>query len=150
MLATSINISSSGFLSYTPQRNYVAPDRGDRQLTDILEVLATARSSTNITLGQMVALESQHIARGSTVIIISSSTNLDWLGEAHSQARRGIMVIAVLINPTSFGLQGIDFDLIRKQVESAGITVYTVNQGDNLSTTLSYQYMVKSATTNAT
>lgn len=128
-----------GFMTYTPHREYIAPDRGDRQLTDILEVLATASSQTDISLGQMLALEAPHITKGSTVVLVSSSTNLNWLTEAHIQSRRGMLVIAVLIDPTSFGMSDVDFDLMRRQVETAGFMTYVVKQGDDLSTALSYE-----------
>lgn len=133
------NSRTVGFMAYTPHREYIAPDRGDRQLTDILEVLAIASSQTDISLGHMLALEAPHITKGSTVIVVSSSTNLSWLTEAHIQGRRGMLMIAVLIDPTSFGLQGVDFGELRRQVEVAGLMVYGVQQGDNLSTVLSYQ-----------
>lgn len=132
------NSRTVGFMSYTPHREYLAPDRGDRQLTDILEVLAMASSQTDITLGQMLALEAPHLNKGSTVIIVSASTNLSWLTEAHVQGRRGMLMIAALVDPTSFGLQGVAFDLVRRQIETAGLMVYSVQEGDDLSTALSY------------
>lgn len=127
-----------GFLSYTPHRRYVAPDRGDRQLTDILEVLATAHSTSNVPLRQMLSLEAPHITKGSTVIVITSSTDTSWLTEAHIQSRRGVVMITVLIDPASFGLQGLDIDMLRREIEVAGVTTYTVRQGQSITHALSY------------
>lgn len=127
-----------GFLCYTPGRRYVAPDRGDRQLTDILEILATARSQAQLSLRQILALESPHITRGSTLVVVTSSTDTSWLAEAHVHARRGVMVLAILIDPASFGRPDIDFERVRQQVELAGITTYLVRQGDDITEALSY------------
>lgn len=130
---------SVGFLSYTPHRDYISPDRGDRQLTRILEVLATARSETDITLRQMISLESPHLTRGTTLVVVTSSTRTDWAAEAHVQSRRGISVISVLVDPTSFGLSGIQFKEIRQRVETAGVLVYPLRQQDDLTSALSYR-----------
>ena len=128
-----------GFLSYTPYRDYVAPDRGDRQFIDVLELLALARSETSYTLQQMLHLESHNLGRGTTLVLITATLQTAWITEAYAQSQRGIQVIAVMINPESFGQRGVDFELVRQQALAAGITVYTVNYRDNLTEALSYQ-----------
>ncbi len=131
---------SVGFLTYTPYREYIAPDRGDRQLVDILEALAIARSDTDVTLRHMLALESHHLGRGTTLILVTSSLQPDWIGEAYAQIQRGLTVVAVMIDPTSFGGQPQnDFNTIREYVEAAGIIVYPIQQGDDLTSALSYR-----------
>ncbi len=130
---------SVGFLSYTPYREYIAPDRGDRQIIDILEALATARSETDITLRQMMALEGHNLARGTTLVVVTASLQTGWVAEAYTQVQRGLTVVAVMINPVSFGRQDINFDLIRKQIEAAGIIVYPVNLDDDLTSALSFR-----------
>jgi uncharacterized protein (DUF58 family) len=128
-----------GFLSYTPYRDYISPDRGERQLTRILEVLATARSETEIGMHEMLAIEGPHLTRGTTLIVISSSTQVSWATEAHVQSRRGISVIGVMIDPSSFGLGGVQFSDMRNNVEMADVLVYPVRQEDDLTAALSYR-----------
>jgi uncharacterized protein (DUF58 family) len=128
-----------GFLSYTPQRNYIAPDRGDRQYIDVLEVLALASSESDYTLQQMLSLEKHQLARGTTLVIVTSTTQTDWLAEAYAESQRGITVVVVLVNPGSFGRGDVNIELLREQILSAGIMVYVVNYDDDLSTTLSYR-----------
>ncbi|PJF39806.1 MAG: hypothetical protein CUN55_13560 [Phototrophicales bacterium] len=130
---------SVGFLSYTPYRDYVAPDRGNRQLNDVLEILAFASSQTEHTLREMLVFEGHHLPRGTTLVLVTATTQTDWLAEAYAQVQRGVHVIAVMINPVSFGRTIVDFELLRQQVESAGIMVYVVNRDDPLTEVLSYQ-----------
>lgn len=130
---------SVGFLSYTPYREYLAPDRGDRQLVDILESLALAKSETSISLQQMLALEGHNLSRGTTLIVVTASTQTAWLAEAYSQIQRGMTVVAVMIDPESFGKHDINFDLVRHQVEAAGVLTYAVRHDDDLSSVLSYR-----------
>ncbi len=92
-----------GFVTYSPYREIVQPDRGPRQLTRILEILAVARSETDLSLRQMLALEANFLGRGTTAVIVTASQDPGWAAEAHTLARRGIRVICVLIDPRSFG-----------------------------------------------
>ncbi len=55
---------SLGFVAYTPQRQVFQPDRGGRQLTRILEVLARAKVESPLSFAQTIALESQQLTRG--------------------------------------------------------------------------------------
>ncbi|MCD4687549.1 MAG: DUF58 domain-containing protein [Anaerolineae bacterium] len=128
-----------GFVTYAPYREIVQPDRGPRQLTRILEILAVARSETQFTLRQMLALEAGYLGRGTTAIIVSASHDPGWAAEAHTLARRGIRVIAVLIDPQSFGAPAENHTNFRAMVEAAGALVYPIRQDDDLTAALSYQ-----------
>lgn len=128
-----------GFLSYTPHREYVAPDRGTRQLIDILEPLATAASETDITLRQMLALESHNLTRGTTLVVVTASLQTGWIAEAYAHVQRGLMVVAVMVDATSFGRSDVNFDLIRQHIEGAGIHVYPIRKGDSLTDVLSFR-----------
>lgn len=127
-----------GMVAYTPFREVVQPDRGDRQLSRILEVLALARSETNMTLGQMLTVDADLIGRGNTLILVTASVDRKWLGAAAELKRRGLHVVAVMIDPTSFGMGGVDFKEVHAQTESAGVRVYPVRLYDDLTKVLSY------------
>lgn len=92
-----------GFAAYTPYREVYQPERGNRQLTNILQTLAVARSHSNYTLAQMLALETPYFTRGTTLIIITASLDRKWIEEAQILARRGIRPMCILIDPASFG-----------------------------------------------
>lgn len=128
-----------GFVTYSPYREIVQPDRGPRQLTRILEILAVARSETDLTLAQLLALEANYLARSTTAVMITSCKNEDWLAEVHIMIRRGIRVICILIDPRSFGDPIDSTPALRAMAEAAGATVYTVRQDDDLTAALSYR-----------
>ena len=128
-----------GFGVYSPKRDIIQPDRGPRQLTRILEVLATARSETSISLAQLLALEAEHLGRGTTAILITASQDEQWIAEAHRLVRRGIRVIAVLIDPHSFGAPISRIHELHPMAQAAGAFVYTVHQDDDLTAALSYR-----------
>jgi uncharacterized protein (DUF58 family) len=127
-----------GMVSYTPFREIVQPDRGDRQLTRVLEILALAKSETNIPLEQMLAVEAPLIGRGNTLIIVTSSPRETWIAEAQALRRRGLHVVAIMVDPTTFGSVPINFEHLRIKAETAGIHVYSVKLNDDLTAVLSY------------
>jgi uncharacterized protein (DUF58 family) len=135
-----------GFMTYSPHREVVQPDRGPRQLTRILEILAVARSETDLSLRQMLGLEASFLGRGTSAVIVTASQDPGWAAEAHTLARRGIRVICVLIDPRSFGAVPENITPFREMVEAAGAIVYTIHQDDDLTAALSYRAGLKART----
>ncbi len=128
-----------GFLTYAPRREIVQPDHGPRQLTRILEILAVARSETNLSLAQLLALEANYLTRGTTAILVTACNDEDWVAEVHTMIRRGIRVICVLLDRRSFGDHVDSTPGLRAMAEAAGAMVYTIRQDDDLATVLSYR-----------
>lgn len=128
-----------GFVTYAPQREIVQPDRGPRQLTRILEILATARSASELSLEQVLSLEAMHLGRGTTVVLITAAQHDGWIAEAHTLVRRGMRVIAVLLDAHSFGAPTSRLAHLHRVAEAAGLVAYTVHQDDDLTAALSYR-----------
>jgi uncharacterized protein (DUF58 family) len=131
-----------GFVTYSPYREIVQPDRGPRMLTRILEILAVARSETDLSLKQMLDLEANYLTRGTTLVVITASQDEQWAVHMHMLSRRGIRVICILLDPRSFGAAGTDPATMRQMIESAGALVYTIRQDDDLTAALSYRTWV--------
>jgi uncharacterized protein (DUF58 family) len=127
-----------GFATYNPVRCIFQPDRGNRQLTKILETLAMARFDSGITCEQLLALEGHHMSRGTTVIIVTADPTDSWLKEAHLLVRRGLRTIAVIFDPHSFGDTSVRRgEETRLLLEAAGVITYLILHGDDLSAVLS-------------
>jgi uncharacterized protein (DUF58 family) len=126
-----------GFVTYNPARCVFQPDRGNRQLTRILEALAMARFESQFTCEQLMALEGHHLSRGTTLIVISADPTDGWLREVNLLTRRGLRVIAVALDPVSFGATGVrSGEETRTRLEGMGALTYLVRQGDDLSAVL--------------
>jgi uncharacterized protein (DUF58 family) len=129
---------SLGFVTYNPHRTVMQPDRGNRQLTRILEALAVARSKSFFDCEQILALEGHHMGRGTTVIVITADPTDSWIREATLLVRRGLRTVAVVLDPISFGATGVrSGDDTRLLLEANGVITYVVHQGDNLTAVLS-------------
>ncbi len=124
-----------GFVTYNPHRTLLQPDRGNRQLTRILETLAVARSDSELNFNEVIAVEGHHMARGATVILISADPTPGWVSEAHLLVRRGLRVIAVLLDPISFG-GVVSADEQALLLEGSGVTTYVIHNGEDISAIL--------------
>lgn len=94
---------SLGFLTYGPRREILYPDRNMHQLNQLLELLAVVKGTSDFDLEHMLNLNSEYLARGVTLIIITADQTEGWVKQAQTLARRGIRIIAVLLDPASFG-----------------------------------------------
>lgn len=124
-----------GYAAYTPYRQIFQPDRGSRQLTRILQTLAVARSTSNHTLKEMLSLETPHFTRGTTLIIITSSLDIEWVAEAQILMRRGIRPMCVFIDPFSFDDES-QSEEIRGMLQLVKIPTILINCNDDLTAAL--------------
>ena len=124
-----------GYAAYTPYRQVIQPERGSRQLTRILEALASARSASNHTLKDVLSLETQLFTRGTTLMIITSSADQDWISEAQVLRRRGIRLICVYINPQTFSAER-DSKGVRGLLQLAKIPTIVISKDDDLAAAL--------------
>jgi uncharacterized protein (DUF58 family) len=131
---------SVGMVTYAQraQREFAQTDRGERQLARILEMLAVARAEGSIPLSQVLAAETLHFTRGTTIIIVTSSTDSEWVVTAQHLTTRGVRCVAVVVDPASFVQEtsGDRFGHVTQRVvadlAASQIPTYVVRHGDPL------------------
>lgn len=124
-----------GFAAYIPSREVYQPERSKRQLTRILEALAIARSTSNYSLAQMLALETPYFTRGTTLVIVTASQNIEWIKRAQILMRRGIRPMCVLIDSETFG-SAPPSDGIITALRLAKIPIIRIRNGNDISAIL--------------
>ena len=91
-----------GFLSYAESRHLVQPDRGERHLGRILDILAVSRAIGRIPLDHVLQREAHNFRRFDTVVLITPSVDEAWVDTAHALALRGLRVLAVVVDRDTF------------------------------------------------
>lgn len=122
---------SVGFATNGSTEELIQVDRGARQLTKILETLAVVRAGGAMPFEQMLTIEGDHLPRGTTVIAITPSLRDGWVAAAQRLLRRGLRVIAVLIDTESFGGRP-GVRQVSARLAMIGIPAYVVRKDDNL------------------
>ena len=122
-----------GLVTYADahHREIAQSDRGERQLTRIYEMLAVTQAHGAIPLSEVLIAESMHLSRNSTAILVTPSTDPDWVYAARHLMARGVRAAAVLIDPGSFGMP---YNATETEIELASnhIPHYVVRYGDRL------------------
>lgn len=127
-----------GMISYGQSREVLQPDRGYRQLSKVLETLAMIQAQGEVPLTQVLLTEGERLGRGVTLVLITSSLDRSWMAAARDLMRRGVRIVAVVVDPQSFGGSG-DAAEILGELQASSIPAYLVRNGDDLSKALSRQ-----------
>jgi uncharacterized protein (DUF58 family) len=129
---------SVGFVTHGQRREVIQVDRGPRQLTKIMETLALFRADGHMPLDQLLTLEADQLARGTTLVVVTPSTREGWGEVAHRLAHRGVRVIAVLVDSESFGGRP-GVRRVAATLAAINVPTYVVRRGDDLAVALSHQ-----------
>lgn len=130
------NDRAVGLLGYGQSNEIVQPDRGERQITRILETLSVLRAQGQVPVADMLHAESHLFPRGTTVIVVTATVRESWAMAARQLARRGLRVVTVLVEPESFGGNRSAAPLA-SLLQAYGMVVYLVQRGDDLTVALS-------------
>lgn len=121
-----------GFLSYAETREVVQPDRGERQLSRLLEILAVIRARGRLPLAQALAIDGAALARHTTLIVITPSTDDRWVTSLRGLRVRGVHGVAVLLAARTFG-PAPHWQPVLADLQASGLPGYLVKNGDDLS-----------------
>ncbi len=94
---------SLGFLTLADKRYVIPPDRGERHLDKLLEVLAFVEPRGTVPLERVLLSEMSMLGRHTTVVVITGNWTELWVAPLAEMKRRGIVPIAVLVDGSTFG-----------------------------------------------
>jgi uncharacterized protein (DUF58 family) len=124
-----------GFICSGQTPSLLPPDRGGRQLGKLLEALALLRAEGDLPIRGLVEVQAQHLARGSTVVLITHSVEEDVALATDYLLRRGLRPVVVLIDAASFnGPSGTN--QLAGMLNFLRIPVRVVHRGDDLGVAL--------------
>ncbi len=125
-----------GLLAYGQSHEIVQPDRGERQLNRILETLAVLRANGQVPIQDMLHAESHLLPRGTTILVVTPTTDNQWITAVRQLGQRGLRVVTVSINPASFGGASSSVEMVNL-LQGSGKMAYVVNCDDELTAVLS-------------
>lgn len=120
-----------GLVAVAGQRYVLQPDRGQRQLTKILEELAVIRANGTASIAAVLATESDRCSRDAALLVVTPSLDERWPGALRHHRERGIHAGAVVLEPGTFG-EADNALLLIGTLASNGIPSILVKQGDDL------------------
>ncbi len=104
-------------------------ERGERQLGKILEALAVLHVEGEMPLWGLISSQLAHLARGSTIILITPSTDQKIVTFLMEFIQRGLIPVVVLIDQDSFGGE-VNTSTLEEGLSGTGILTFVVREGD--------------------
>ncbi len=124
-----------GLVAHTSRREMVQPERGERQLTKLLETLAVIRAQGHVGIAQLLAAEGASFGRNSVAVVITPSVDTGWVHVLRGLARRGVRGAGVLVDAASFGASE-PVDGVLQALLDVGVPAYRVREGEPLAPAL--------------
>jgi uncharacterized protein (DUF58 family) len=117
-----------------PER--LAPDRGARQLGKIMESMALMRADGKLGFDAYVSNQARYLTRGSTVVLVTPSTDYKIAFAVNTLIRLGLRPVVVLLEAQSFGgTKG--SESLMETIMASGAPAILVAEGDDLAGALS-------------
>jgi len=110
-------------------------ERGERQLGKILETLAVLRAEGDMPFWALIGSQLGHLARGSTVILISPSSDEKILTVVMELIQRGLIPVVIMIDQMSFGGKN-DSKPLQSKLINRGVLTFITKEGDDIRTVL--------------
>ena len=124
-----------GLAAYGQTREVIQADRGERQLTKLLETMAVLRAQGALRIDQLLLVEGAQLPRGATIIVVTASPDGRWPAVARTLQQRGLRLAAALIDPDTFGgVRGMPFTL--SMLQAAAIPASVIRRGDDIAAAL--------------
>jgi len=129
-----------GLVSAGQSYTVLPAERGERQLGKILETLAVLQAEGEMPLWGLISSQLSHLARGSTIIIITPSSDQRLMTVIMELIQRGLMPVVILIDQDSFGGLHTASDL-ESSLVNHGILTFLIQEGDDIKTKLESPHM---------
>lgn len=120
-----------GLIAHGIHREVIPGERGERQMTKILETLSVVRAQGEIPFDRVLSTEVVSLARGTTLVAISASPDVAWALAIQQAVHSGIRVVALVIDAHTFGAAH-EYDDVIAALANAGAIVRVVRYGDSL------------------
>lgn len=120
-----------GLVAVAGRRYVLQPDRGQRQLTKILEELAVVRADGNESIAAALATESDRCSHSAALLVVTPSLDERWPNVLRRLRERGIHAGAVVLEPGTFG-EADNALLLIGSLASNGIPSILIKRGDDL------------------
>lgn len=125
-----------GMATYGQRREMVQVDRGERQLSKVLEALAVIRAQGQVPLAEVIAAEGGGMGRGALAIVITPSTEEGWIAALRELRRRGVSAVVIHLEPSTFAEAPSSLGIITL-LAAGGFPTYLVKRDQPLEEALS-------------
>lgn len=124
-----------GLVSAGQNFSILPAEKGERQLGKILETLAVVRAEGTTPFWHLVSNQIIHMARGTTMILITPSNDEKLFTVVMELVQRGLIPVVILIDQSSFGGDA-EASVLEERLTRQGVMTFTIKAGDQIKSAL--------------
>ena len=128
-----------GFLSHGKERYHLPPSTGTSHFNRSMEILTRAQSGDDKKLQQILDENRNLWVTHTSIIIITPSTNIEWVIALSALSRFNIDITVILIDPVSFSGKG-DQTPVISALAGIGISPFLLTKEDSIEVALSRSF----------
>jgi uncharacterized protein (DUF58 family) len=115
-----------GYLTNAANRDYRPAESSERQYLRVLNTLAVASSDGNEPIAALLDREMRRFDRFRSPVVITASTDLEWIESLEHATMRGVRPTVIYIDPSTFDPSR-DSRLVRERLAVAPFTVHMID-----------------------
>jgi uncharacterized protein (DUF58 family) len=124
-----------GLVSAGQNLSILPAEKGERQLGKILETLAVIKAEGDIPFWHLVSNQIIHMARGTTMILITPSIDENIFTVVMELVQRGLIPVVIIIDQSSFGGDA-QASILEEKLTRQGVMAFVIKAGDHIKTAL--------------
>ncbi len=117
-----------GFASMGSETTVLPPERGPGQRSEVFRHIAKSRPEGEQPLLSLLAEIEREVGRGSSVAVITSAVDGDWVDALGAFQKRGVQAVAVLLDRSSWDPE-LEEEATRARLVAYGVRTYVVRRG---------------------
>jgi uncharacterized protein (DUF58 family) len=117
-----------GLVAYGAEKVVIHPGKGARQLWRLMEQLAVVAANGRLPLHRVMADVSGTLGKGLSIVVITPSTDPEWLHPLALTRQRTAGPAVILLDPASFGGVG-SAQTLAERLVTAGLMAQVVARG---------------------
>lgn len=121
-----------GLMAFGQEVTVVDPARGPQQLNRVLEELAMVQANGDRSLARVLQEEGRRFGRNTTVIVVTSSRDEEWVAALQTLIQQGARTAAVVLDAISFRGDGVA-PVPLEALTASGVLAYVVTNGSDIS-----------------
>jgi uncharacterized protein (DUF58 family) len=126
---------NAGMIASGAHHEVITPDRSNRQYLKLLESLAVVHADGEQPLAEVLLAESGRFNRQASVIVITASTDEQWVRALVELAGRRVKTAAIVVEASTFGPAEASL-LIVSRLLGAGVPTHLVKYGASIGAAL--------------
>lgn len=123
---------SVGLVAFGASPELIQAEKGPAQMGRLLEALAVCHATGSMPLSEVILVESSRFTRATTLVIVTSSTDLGAVASMDYVMRKRVRCVVLYVDPTSFGADLPNTPEFLARLVASSIPVHRISKSSSI------------------